>query len=117
MTVSHLGQRASGGRLRRCQYALLKCLRYRQRRTFHEAYHSHFFTSLAVTLLVVVTLYLLYWLTLTTERILDRLLRFVLPQAVYVVGLGLVLCVVLVFLVGLPMHPWARAKSFPGSRN
>jgi uncharacterized membrane protein len=71
-----------------------------------------FFTGLAVTLPVVATLYLLYWATLATERALDGLLRFVLPQAVYLPGLGLVLGVVLVFLVGLLMRTWAARKIF-----
>ncbi|MCR4331208.1 MAG: DUF502 domain-containing protein [Sulfuricaulis sp.] len=71
-----------------------------------------FFTGLAVTLPVVATLYLLYWATLAIERALDGLLRFVLPQAVYVPGLGLALGVVLVFLVGLLMRTWAARKIF-----
>jgi uncharacterized membrane protein len=71
-----------------------------------------FFTGLAVTLPVVATLYLLYWAILATERTLDGLLRFVLPQAVYVPGLGLVLGVVLVFFVGLLMRTWAAQKIF-----
>jgi len=71
-----------------------------------------FFTGLAVTLPVVATLYLLYWATLTTEHALDGLLRFVLPQAVYVPGLGLALGVVLVFLVGLLMRTWVARKIF-----
>jgi uncharacterized membrane protein len=71
-----------------------------------------FFTGLAVTLPVVVTLYLLVWATLTTERALDGVLRFVLPQAIYVPGLGVVLGVVLVFLVGLLMRTWAARNIF-----
>jgi uncharacterized membrane protein len=71
-----------------------------------------FFTGLAVTLPVVVTLYLLVWATLTTERALDGVLRFVLPQAIYVPGLGVVLGVVLVFFVGLLMRTWAARKIF-----
>ncbi|MDH5513404.1 MAG: hypothetical protein OEY27_09375, partial [Gammaproteobacteria bacterium] len=63
-----------------------------------------FFTGLAVTLPVVATVYLLVWATRTTEHALDGLLRFVLPQAVYVPGLGLALGVALVFLVGLLMR-------------
>ena len=71
-----------------------------------------FFTGLAVTLPVVATLDLLYWAVLATERALDGLLRFVLPQAVYVPGLGLALGVVLVFLVGLLMRTWVARKLF-----
>jgi len=71
-----------------------------------------FFTGLAVTLPVVATLYILVWATLATERVLDVLLRFVLPQAVYLPGLGVVLGVVLVFLVGLLMRTWVVRKIF-----
>ena len=71
-----------------------------------------FFTGLAVTLPVVATLYLLYWAVLASERALDGLLRFVLPQAVYVPGLGLALGAVLVFLVGLLMRTWVARKLF-----
>jgi uncharacterized membrane protein len=71
-----------------------------------------FFTGLAVTLPVVATLYLLYWAVLASERTLDGLLLFVLPQTVYVPGMGLALGVVLVFLVGLLMRTWVARKIF-----
>jgi uncharacterized membrane protein len=71
-----------------------------------------FLTGLAVTLPVVLTLYLLVWVTLTIERVLDRVLHLVLPEAVYVPGLGLVLGVVLVFFVGLLMRTWAARNIF-----
>lgn len=71
-----------------------------------------FFTGLAVLLPVVATLYLLVWVAGTTEHALDGLLRLVLPQAVYVPGLGVVLGLALVFLVGLLMRTWAARKIF-----
>lgn len=71
-----------------------------------------FFTGLAVTLPVVATVYILIWAALATERALDGLLRFVLPQVVYLPGLGVALGVVLVFLVGLLMRSWAARKIF-----
>ena len=71
-----------------------------------------FFTGLAVTLPVVATLYLLIWATRATEHTLDGLLRFVLPQAVYLPGLGVLLGLLLVFLVGLLMRTWAARKIF-----
>ena len=71
-----------------------------------------FFTGLAVTLPVVATLYLLVWAARATEHALDGLLRFVLPQVVYLPGLGVVLGVVLVFFVGLLMRTWAARKIF-----
>ncbi len=71
-----------------------------------------FLTGLAVTLPVVLTLYLLVWVTLTIERVLDKVLHLVLPAAVYVPGLGLVLGVVLIFFVGLLMRTWAARNIF-----
>jgi uncharacterized membrane protein len=71
-----------------------------------------FFTGLAVLLPVAATIYLLIWATLATERTLDGLLRFVLPQAVYFPGLGVALGLMLVFLVGLLMRTWAARKIF-----
>lgn len=71
-----------------------------------------FFTGLAVTLPVVATIYLLFWVVLASERALDGVLLFVLPQAVYVPGMGLALGVVLVFLVGLLMRTWVARKLF-----
>ncbi|MGE5241175.1 MAG: DUF502 domain-containing protein [Bacteroidota bacterium] len=71
-----------------------------------------FFTGLAVTLPIVATVYILIWAALVTERALDGLLRFVLPQVVYLPGLGVALGVVLVFFVGLLMRSWAARKIF-----
>jgi uncharacterized membrane protein len=71
-----------------------------------------FITGLVVTLPVAATLYLLYWATLATERALDGLLLFVLPEEVYFPGQGLALGVVLVFLVGLMMRTWVARKVF-----
>ena len=71
-----------------------------------------FITGLVVTLPVAATLYLLYWATLATERTLDGVLLFVLPEEVYFPGQGLALGVVLVFLVGLMMRTWVARKVF-----
>lgn len=71
-----------------------------------------FFTGLAVTLPVVATLYLIVWVANATERTLDGLLRFVLPQAVYLPGIGVALGLALVFLVGLAMRTWAARRVF-----
>lgn len=71
-----------------------------------------FFTGLAVTLPVVATLYLIIWVANATERTLDGLLRFVLPQAVYLPGLGVALGIALIFVVGLLMRTWAARKIF-----
>lgn len=71
-----------------------------------------FFTGLAVMLPVAATFYLVVWVANVTERTLDGLLRFVLPQAVYLPGLGVALGLALIFLVGLLMRTWAARKIF-----
>lgn len=65
-----------------------------------------FLTGLAVIFPVAVTIYLLIWIAILIERALDGVLRFVLPQAIYLPGLGVALGLLLVFAVGLAMRTW-----------
>ena len=52
---------------------------------------------------VVLTIYLLYWIAVTSEEIMGTALRWVLPQATYFPGLGMIAGLVVVFMVGLLM--------------
>ncbi len=52
---------------------------------------------------IVLTLYFLYWLALTSEQVLGAALQFVLPKIVYFPGLGSIAGLVVIFLVGLLM--------------
>lgn len=70
-----------------------------------------FLTGLAVIFPVAVTIYLLAWVAILIERALDGALRLVLPQAVYIPGLGVALGLILVFLVGLLMRTSWVARS------
>jgi len=57
-----------------------------------------------ITLLpVVLTIYLLYWLALTSENIMGIALHWVLPEEAYFPGLGMIVGIVVVFVVGLLM--------------
>lgn len=57
-----------------------------------------------ITLLpVVLTIYLLYWLAVSSENVMGAALRWVLPQATYFPGLGMIAGVIVVFIVGLLM--------------
>jgi len=57
-----------------------------------------------ITLLpIVLTIYLLYWLAVSSEQVMGSALRFILPNAAYFPGLGMIAGVVIVFLVGLMM--------------
>ena len=57
-----------------------------------------------ITLLpVVLTIYMLFWLAVSSEQIMGGALRWLLPNAFYFPGLGMIAGVVVVFFVGLLM--------------
>jgi len=57
-----------------------------------------------ITLLpVILTIYLLYWLAVSSENVMGTALRWVLPNATYFPGLGMIAGLVVVFIVGLLM--------------
>lgn len=57
-----------------------------------------------ITLLpVILTIYLLYWLAVTSEEIMGTALRWALPDATYFPGLGMLAGLLVVFVVGLLM--------------
>jgi uncharacterized membrane protein len=60
-------------------------------------------TGIITVLPIVLTIYLLYWLVVSSERVMGTALRWVLPEIVYFPGLGTIAGLVLVFMVGLLM--------------
>ena len=57
-----------------------------------------------ITLLpVVLTIYLLFWLAISSEQVMGGTLRWMLPNAFYFPGLGMIGGVVVIFFVGLLM--------------
>jgi uncharacterized membrane protein len=57
-----------------------------------------------ITLLpVVLTIYLIYWLAASSEKVMGGALRWVLPDTIYFPGLGMIAGLVGVFFVGLMM--------------
>lgn len=57
-----------------------------------------------ITLLpIVLTIYLLYWLAVSSEHVMGSALRWVLPDTAYYPGLGMFAGLVVVFIVGLLM--------------
>lgn len=60
-------------------------------------------TGIITVLPIVLTLYLLYWLAISSEQVMGRALQWVLPEVVYFPGLGTIAGLILVFLVGLLM--------------
>lgn len=57
-----------------------------------------------ITLLpVILTIYLLYWLAVSSENVMGTALRWALPNAVYFPGMGMIAGLIVVFIVGLLM--------------
>lgn len=66
-----------------------------------------------ITLLpVVLTVYLLYWLGVSSEEVMGNALRYVLPENSYFPGLGMLAGVTVIFIVGLMMNAYLVRKLF-----
>ncbi len=60
-------------------------------------------TGIITILPIVLTIYLLYWMAITSEELMGSALRWALPSVVYFPGLGTIAGLALVFLTGLLM--------------
>ncbi|MCP4334409.1 MAG: DUF502 domain-containing protein [Gammaproteobacteria bacterium] len=60
-------------------------------------------TGFITVLPIILTIYLLYWLAVTSEQVMGTALRWLLPKVVYFPGLGTLVGLIAVFLVGLLM--------------
>ena len=66
-----------------------------------------------ITLLpMVLTIYLLYWLGISSEEVLGDALRYLLPKNTYFPGLGMFAGFMVVFIVGLMMNAYLVRKLF-----
>ena len=66
-----------------------------------------------ITLLpMVLTIYLVYWLGISSEEVLGNMLRYLLPQNLYFPGLGMFAGFMVVFVVGLLMNAYLVRKVF-----
>lgn len=66
-----------------------------------------------ITLLpVVLTVYLLYWLGVSSEEVMGNAFRYLLPNSKYFPGLGMLVGVVIIFIVGLMMNAYLVRKIF-----
>ena len=61
---------------------------------------------------MVLTIYLLYWLGISSEQVLGNALRYVLPQQAYFPGLGMLTGLVVIFIIGLMMNAYLVRKLF-----
>jgi len=60
-------------------------------------------TGLFTILPIVLTIYLLYWLAVSSEHLMGPVLHYLLPEVVYFPGLGTLAGLAIVFVVGLLM--------------
>lgn len=61
-------------------------------------------TGLITILPVMLTLYLIYWFVVSTEKTLGGMIQFVLPDVLYWPGMGFIAALALVFVIGLMMQ-------------
>lgn len=60
-------------------------------------------TGFITILPIVLTIYLLYWMAVSSEELMGAALRYVLPDVAYFPGLGSIVGLIVVFFVGLLM--------------
>lgn len=71
-----------------------------------------FLSGLAAIVPIAITVYLIYWLAVTTETVLGEMFRALLPDGWYRPGMGLGAGLLLVFLIGILMHAWLVQKLY-----
>ena len=69
-------------------------------------------TGLLTILPVVLTVYLLYWLAISSEAVLGGLIQLVLPEGMYWPGMGIVAGLIVVFVLGLLMRAYVVQSLF-----
>lgn len=69
-------------------------------------------TGLFTLLPIVLTVYLLYWLAVSSEQMMGNILRSLLPNAAYFPGLGMLAGALLLFVVGLMMKAYIVRRLF-----
>lgn len=70
------------------------------------------FTGFITLLPVILTVYLLYWLAVSSEQLMGGVLRTLLPNAAYFPGLGMLAGLLVVFSVGLMMKAYIVRQLF-----
>lgn len=66
-----------------------------------------------ITLLpIVLTIYLLYWLAVSSEKVMGNMLHYILPESFYFPGLGMLAGVIVVFVIGLMMNAYLIQRIF-----
>ena len=66
-----------------------------------------------ITLLpVVLTIYLFYWMGVSSEEVMGKAFRYLFPKSKYFPGLGMLVGIIVIFIVGLMMNAYLVRKLF-----
>ena len=71
-----------------------------------------FLTGLVTILPVALTVYIIYWLAVSTEAVLGKSIRALLPESLYWPGMGLIAGLIVVMAVGVLMHIYVVQRLF-----
>src|SRR5690554_6288638 len=71
-----------------------------------------FLKGLATVLPVTLTLYLIYWLAVSAEKVLRPIMIAILPHDFYWPGLGLLAAMALIFVIGIAVNAWLVKRLF-----
>ena len=71
-----------------------------------------FFQGLLAILPVALTLYALYWMAISAENILGKAIKLVLPENLYLPGMGIVAGFLVVLAIGILLKLWLIRKIF-----
>lgn len=71
-----------------------------------------FLTGLITILPVALTVYIIYWLAVSTEAVLGNSIRALLPDGSYWPGMGLVAGIIVVMIIGVLMHIYVVQRLF-----
>lgn len=70
------------------------------------------FTGFMTVLPVLLTVYLIFWMINSSEQMMGQMLRWLLPDALYFPGMGVVVALLLLFIVGLLMKAYVVRQLF-----
>lgn len=74
-----------------------------------------FFRGLITIIPVAVTLYLLFWIVSVMENLVGKILRLILPEALYIPGFGVIATFALIFSFGLLLNNFVLSELVEGA--
>lgn len=76
-----------------------------------------FFSGLAAVVPLTLTIYILYWIVVTVESTVGRLLQQIVPADEYIPGMGLVAGLIVLLSIGLLLKAWLFRRLFDWGEN